>query len=136
MDIPSGADADVRGEQVGAVARADAVVTFSAPRPAHIFGVLTNGPTLISPIGSPAEAVVSSLNLNLITARDVAPLIGPRSAVANKGSFGHVLVLGGSTGKAGAAAMAGMAAFGRVQDCHPLQPRNQFWRQWQGSIPN
>ena len=78
VDIPSGADADVRGEQVGAVARADAVVTFTAPRPAHVFGMLTHGPTIISPIGSPDEAVVSSLNLNLITARDIAPLIGPR----------------------------------------------------------
>ena len=110
VDIPSGADADVMGEQVGAVARADAIVTFTAPRPAHVFGMLTTGPTVIAPIGSPDEAVVSSLQLNLITARDVAPLIGPRPAASNKGSFGHVLVLGGSTGKAGAAAMAGMAA--------------------------
>ncbi len=110
VDIPSGADADVMGEQVGAVARADAVVTFTAPRPAHVFGMLTRGPTVVAPIGSPDEAVVSSLQLNLITARDVAPLIGPRPAASNKGSFGHVLVLGGSTGKAGAAAMAGIAA--------------------------
>ena len=110
VDIPSGADADVMGEQVGAVARADAVVTFTAPRPAHIFGMLTTGLTVICPIGSPDEAIVSSLQLNLITARELATLIGPRSPVANKGSFGHVLVLGGSTGKAGAAAMAGMAA--------------------------
>ncbi len=109
VDIPSGADADVMGEQVGAVARADAIVTFTAPRPAHIFGMLAAGPTVISPIGSPDEAVVSSLQLNLITARDIAPLIGPRPRAANKGNFGHVLVLGGSTGKAGAAAMAGMS---------------------------
>ena len=109
VDIPSGADADVLGEQVGAVARADAVVTFTAPRPAHVFGMLTTGPTVVAPIGSPDDAVVSSLQLNLITARDVAPLIGPRPAASNKGNFGHVLVLGGSTGKAGAAAMAGMA---------------------------
>ena len=68
VDIPSGADADVMGEQVGAVARADAIVTFTAPRPAHIFGMLTTGPTVVSPIGSPDEAVVSSLQLNLITA--------------------------------------------------------------------
>lgn len=110
VDIPSGADADVMGEQVGAVARADAVVTFTAPRPAHIFGRLTSGPTVVSPIGSPDEAVVSSLQLNVIAPRDLAQLIAPRSPLANKGSFGHVLVLGGSTGKAGAAAMAGMAA--------------------------
>ncbi|HYM07920.1 MAG TPA: NAD(P)H-hydrate dehydratase [Terriglobales bacterium] len=109
VDIPSGADADVMGEQVGAVARADAIVTFTAPRPAHIFGMLTAGPTVIAPIGSPDEAIVSALQLNLITAREIAPLIGPRPRAANKGNFGHVLVLGGSTGKAGAAAMAGMS---------------------------
>jgi hydroxyethylthiazole kinase-like uncharacterized protein yjeF len=110
VDIPSGADADVMGEQPGAVARADAVVTFTAPRPVHIFGRMTNGLTLIAPIGSPDEAVVSSLQLNLITAREIAPLIGPRPLAANKGSFGHVLVIGGSAGKAGSVAMAGMAA--------------------------
>jgi hydroxyethylthiazole kinase-like uncharacterized protein yjeF len=110
VDIPSGADADVMGEQTGAVVRADAVVTFTAPRPAHVFGLLTTGPILVSPIGSPDEAIVSSLRLNVITAREVSPLIGPRPPAAHKGSFGHVLVIGGSVGKAGAAAMAGMAA--------------------------
>jgi hydroxyethylthiazole kinase-like uncharacterized protein yjeF len=109
VDIPSGADADVFGEQVGAVARANAVVTFTAPRPAHVFGMLATGPTVVVSIGSPEEAVISSLQLNLISPADIAPLIVPRSAVANKGNFGHVLVLGGSTGKAGAAAMAGIA---------------------------
>ena len=110
VDIPSGADADVMGEQVGAIAHADSIVTFTAPRPAHVFGLLTTGPTSICPIGSPDEAMVSSLQLNMVTAHDVAPLIGVRPRTANKGNFGHVLVLGGSTGKAGAAAMAGMAA--------------------------
>jgi hydroxyethylthiazole kinase-like uncharacterized protein yjeF len=100
----------VIGEQTGAVARADAVVTFTAPRPAHIFGRLTEGPTLIAPIGSPDEAIVSSLQLNLITGREIAPLVGPRPLAANKGNFGHVLVIGGSVGKAGSVAMAGMAA--------------------------
>jgi NAD(P)H-hydrate epimerase len=110
VDIPSGADADVMGEQTGAVTRADGIVTFTAPRPAHVFGGLTSGLTRIAPIGSPEEAIVSSLQLNLITAREIAPLIGPRRAAANKGNFGHVLVIGGSVGKAGAAAMAGMSA--------------------------
>jgi len=110
VDIPSGADADVMGEQTGAIARADGVVTFTAPRPAHVFGGLTAGPTVIAPIGSPEEAIASSLQLNLITSREVAPLIRSRPRAANKGSFGHVLVIGGSLGKAGAAAMAGMSA--------------------------
>ena len=110
VDIPSGADADVMGDQVGAVARADAIVTFTAPRPAHIFGRLTAGPTMIAPIGSPDEAIaLSASQLNVITARDIAPLIGPRPPASNKGSFGHVLVLGGAVGKAGSVAMAGMA---------------------------
>jgi hydroxyethylthiazole kinase-like uncharacterized protein yjeF len=110
VDIPSGADADVMGEQTGAIARADAIVTFTAPRPAHIFGNLTSGPTVIAPIGSPHEAIQSSLNLNVITPKDVAPLIGPRPRNSNKGMYGHVLVVGGSLGKAGAAAMAGFSA--------------------------
>jgi NAD(P)H-hydrate epimerase len=110
VDIPSGADADVLGEQTGAIAHADAVVTFTAPRPAHVFGGLTAGPTVVAPIGSPHDAIRSSLQLNLITSQDVAPLIEPRPRDANKGSFGHVLVIGGSLGKAGAAAMAGMSA--------------------------
>ncbi|MFZ0298285.1 MAG: NAD(P)H-hydrate dehydratase [Candidatus Sulfotelmatobacter sp.] len=109
VDIPSGADADAMGPQGGTIARADAIVTFTAPRPAHVFSMLTAGPTVLADIGSPEEAIVSSLQLNVITARDVAPLIGPRPAESNKGSYGHVLVVGGSLGKAGAAAMAGMA---------------------------
>ncbi len=95
---------------IGTVARADAIVTFTAPRPAHLFSRLTPGPTVVADIGSPDEAMVSSLQLNLITARDVAPLIGPRPADSNKGLHGHVLVIGGSLGKAGAPAMSGMAA--------------------------
>jgi hydroxyethylthiazole kinase-like uncharacterized protein yjeF len=110
VDIPSGADADSTGEQRGLIARADAVVTFTAPRPAHVFGSLSTGPTVVAPIGSPPEAVISSLQLNAITADDLAPLTAPRAADANKGNFGHVLVIGGSWGKAGAAAMAGIAA--------------------------
>jgi len=110
VDIPSGADADIMGNQTGTVARADAIVTFTAPRPAHVFGYLTSGPITIAPIGSPDEAIQSSLNLNLITAKDVAPLLAPRPRDSNKGMYGHVLVVGGSLGKAGAAAMAGFSA--------------------------
>ncbi|MGC2247776.1 MAG: NAD(P)H-hydrate dehydratase [Terriglobales bacterium] len=124
VDIPSGADADAmsapdagegpfdsRSGQVRATrARADAVVTFTAPRPAHVFAELTLGPTQIAPIGSPAEAISSSLGLNLSTPADFASLLAPRVLEANKGSYGHVLVVGGSVGKAGAAAMAGFAA--------------------------
>jgi hydroxyethylthiazole kinase-like uncharacterized protein yjeF len=113
VDIPSGADADAvsvgTGKSVPAT-RADAIVTFTAPRPAHVFGQLTAGPTLIAPIGSPPEAISSDQLLNLSTPADFAPLLAPRALEANKGSYGHVLVVGGSVGKAGAAAMAGFSA--------------------------
>jgi len=65
---------------------------------------------VIAAIGSPDESIHSSLNLNVITPNDVAPLIGPRPRDSNKGMYGHVLVVGGSLGKAGAAAMAGFSA--------------------------
>src|SRR5215467_11238306 len=110
VDIPSGADADVIGDATGVLARADGIVTFSAPRPAHVFGELTSGAIVIAPIGSPDDAIQSSLKLDLITPKDIIPLLGPRPRNANKGMFGHVLVVGGSLGKAGAAAMAGVSA--------------------------
>jgi ADP-dependent NAD(P)H-hydrate dehydratase / NAD(P)H-hydrate epimerase len=110
VDIPSGADSDSMHPINEARARADAIVTFTAPKLAHIFGELTSGPVVVSPIGSPDEAIVSSLGLNVTTPQDVARLIGPRPRDSNKGKFGHVLVVGGSLGKSGAAAMAGISA--------------------------
>ncbi len=109
VDIPSGADADAMGAQAGTIARADAVVTFTAPRPAHVFSQLTSGPTVVAPIGSPPEAITSALQLNVTTAPDLAAFVALRPADSNKGNYGHVLVVGGSLGKAGAAAMAGLA---------------------------
>ncbi len=122
VDISSGANADSMHPQVGdepagnevrsasPVVRAHAVVTFTAPRPAHLFGGLTKGPIVISDIGSPEAAVVSQLGIELSTPADFASLLEPRASDSNKGNYGHVLVIGGSLGKAGAAAMAGFAA--------------------------
>jgi NAD(P)H-hydrate epimerase len=111
VDIPSGADADVtKAEDGGVRARANAIVTFTAPRPAHVLAGLTDGLTMIVPIGSPTEAIVSNLGLELSTPMDFVRLLAPRSREANKGTYGHVLVIGGSLGKAGAAAMAGFSA--------------------------
>src|SRR5271169_4707797 len=111
VDIPSGADADSMSAQADEhIARADAIVTFTAPRPAHIFGNLTRGPILVAPIGSPPEAITSKLNLEVTTPRDFAALLAPRPRDSNKGMYGHALIVGGSLGKSGAAAMAGVAA--------------------------
>ncbi len=85
-------------------------MTFTAPRPAHIFGNLTRGPIVVAPIGSPAEAIVSALNIEVTTPRDFAALLTPRPSDSNKGTYGHTLIVGGSFGKSGAAAMSSMAA--------------------------
>jgi hydroxyethylthiazole kinase-like uncharacterized protein yjeF len=111
VDIPSGADSDAMTAQSSeGIARADAIVTFTAPRPAHVFGELTRGPVVVAPIGSPDAAIESKLKLEVTTAHDLAAFLAPRPMDSNKGMYGHALIIGGSLGKSGAAAMAGMAA--------------------------
>ena len=134
VDIPSGADADAMQAHSGVVARADAVVTFIAPRPAHVFAKMTDGPTVIAPISSPPEAIVSNLGLHLSTPADFAALLEPRQRDSNKGIYGHVLVIGGSLGKAGAAAMAGFSALRAGLDFPRWRRSDQFYRLWQDSI--
>jgi NAD(P)H-hydrate epimerase len=110
VDIPSGAAADEKLPPSGLVCRADAIVTFTAPQPAHLFAPLSGGPIYLAQIGTPASLIGSELRTEVTTAAEVVPLLAPRAPESNKGSFGHVLVLGGSLGKAGAVSMAGMAA--------------------------
>lgn len=109
VDIPSGADADSFNSADDLRARADHIVTFSAPRPAHVFAGLTRGETMVAPIGSPDESIQSQLNLHVTTPRDFAALLADRSPDGHKGTYGHALVVGGSVGKSGAVAMAGMS---------------------------
>jgi hydroxyethylthiazole kinase-like uncharacterized protein yjeF len=113
IDLPSGWDADsVESTQPGPVFPADAVVTFTAPKPAHVCGQLTRSlsqPIVVAAIGSPEEAIVSSLNLHWSGASKA--IADPeRPPDSNKGMYGHVLVIGGSQGKSGAPTMAALAA--------------------------
>lgn len=111
VDIPSGADADAMAPQQGTVSRADSIVTFTAPRPAHVFSQLTRGQTVVADIGSPEQAITpSSLKLQVLAPSWFDSVLAPRQLDSNKGLYGHVVVVGGSVGKAGAAAMAGIAA--------------------------
>ena len=111
VDLPSGVDADAMQPSSGndAVVHAHEIVTFTALKPAHVFA-LEHIPTTLRQIGTPDEAVRSSLKLNVITRDDIDELFAKRKSDANKGTYGHVLVVGGSDGKAGAPAMAGMAS--------------------------
>jgi hydroxyethylthiazole kinase-like uncharacterized protein yjeF len=112
VDVPSGWDADSMAQTVEGAYRADAVVTFTAPKMAHVFGHLTRetfGPVVVAGIGSPVEAISSESGLTWAGASK-AIAERPRSINSNKGRFGHVMVVGGCYGKAGAPAMASLAA--------------------------
>jgi ADP-dependent NAD(P)H-hydrate dehydratase / NAD(P)H-hydrate epimerase len=121
VDLPSGWEADSRSFFAPGAYRADAVVTFTAPKLAHVSGQLTRGgvlplpgnlqqgPIVVAAIGSPAEAIESTTGLTWAGgAKEIADR--PRSADSNKGRFGHVLVIGGARGKSGAPAMSSVAA--------------------------
>jgi hydroxyethylthiazole kinase-like uncharacterized protein yjeF len=116
VDLPSGWDANSMEQTADGSFRADAVVTFTAPKMAHMFGHLTRnektggtfGPVVVAEIGSPEQAVVSAGGLSWTGASKVLAERA-RDVNTNKGRFGHVLVIGGSYGKAGAPAMASLA---------------------------
>ena len=117
VDLPSGWRADETSSTLETpVFPADAVITFTAPKPAHVFGQLTrrwDQPVVVAPIGSPDAAIVSKLKLDW-AGSSVELIQTPRLTDANKGNFGHVLVVGGTFGsaggKAGAPAMTALAA--------------------------
>lgn len=113
VDLPSGWSADATGSKVEeATFSSDAVITFTAPKPAHVFGEMTrrwNQPIVVAPIGSPEEAMVSEQQLCWAGSSHVL-VEQPRATDSNKGKYGHVLVIGGSVGKSGAPAMTSMAA--------------------------
>jgi NAD(P)H-hydrate epimerase len=109
VDLPSGWDADNRAMQQQGAYRSDAVVTFTAPKLAHVLGFLTRGPILVADIGSPDDVVRSATGLHWAgSASRIAD--APRRPDSNKGKFGHVGIVTGARGRAGAAAMASYAA--------------------------
>lgn len=114
VDVPSGVDADADKNLFdhSSFVHADAIVSFTAAKPALVFADLTDGPIAVANIGSPAKLVGqhASLHQDVVTSVDVQALAWRRRPDAHKGEFGHVLVIGGSMGKSGAAAMAGLAA--------------------------
>lgn len=110
VDVPSGCDADkkLRGDPDDCIRERD-IVSFTAPKDLHVYDIVV-GQVVIANIGSPAKLVQSALAQEVTTAADIRHVVFPRPPQAHKGLFGHVLIVGGSVGKAGAVAMAGMAA--------------------------
>lgn len=110
VDIPSGMASD-SGEPVGEFARADATVTFTAPKVAQVLPPNCDhvGELVVGHIGSPAT-LYHDVWLSLLEPAMFRALLAPRPRGGHKGTFGHVLAVAGSPGKTGAAAMTGLGA--------------------------
>jgi ADP-dependent NAD(P)H-hydrate dehydratase / NAD(P)H-hydrate epimerase len=110
VDIPSGMPSD-SGEPSGEFARADCTVTFTAPKVAHVMPPNCDyiGEMRVGVIGSPPE-LYADAQLSLVEPAMFRELLAPREPAGHKGTYGHALVVAGSRGKTGAAAMSGLAA--------------------------
>jgi NAD(P)H-hydrate epimerase len=112
LDIPSGLDADT-GAVRGVAVRAAETVTFVGLKTglftAH--GRAFSGEILFDDLGVP-PAVYDGLapTARRLTEAGLCGTLHPRPADAHKGTFGHVLVIGGGPGMPGAARLAGQAA--------------------------
>ncbi|HET8731909.1 MAG TPA: NAD(P)H-hydrate dehydratase [Moraxellaceae bacterium] len=111
LDIPSGLQADT-GAELGEAVRADATITFIGLK----IGLLTGrGPALTGTLhfaGLDVPPAILDELPPLAHRLDPAELarVGRRPQDAHKGQNGHVLIVGGNHGMAGAVALAGEAA--------------------------
>jgi len=127
VDVPSGLDVD-QAQAIGPAVAADLTVTFTAPKIANVLPPAShlNGKLVIADIGSPAALVnEAQAKLFLVEEKDAREfLVNTRYLPDSfKNTHGHVLVIAGSRGYTGAAALCGNAAMragaGLVTICTP-----------------
>ncbi|HWT77953.1 MAG TPA: NAD(P)H-hydrate dehydratase [Candidatus Methylomirabilis sp.] len=112
VDIPSGLIAD-ESEVSGPAVQAALTVTFALPKRCLLLYPAARyaGTVRIVPIGIPLSLCQDpELLLGVLERQDVVSAFPKRDPAAHKGTFGHVLVIAGSVGKTGAAALASLAA--------------------------
>jgi len=112
IDIPSGLNADT-GEPQGETVVADLTVTMGLPKTGLLRpeSVEFTGPIETVDIGIPTEYIDATNgcpDAELITQSDVQ--LPRRKRDSHKGTYGHVLLIGGAPGMTGAIAMAARAA--------------------------
>ena len=112
LDVPSGLNA-ANGACPGVAVRADATISFIVPKQ----GLFTaSGPdrcgaTFCDDLAVPPEYLPPGMAASsLIVAGDHDELLRPRAKDSHKGSYGHVLVVGGNRGTPGAVWLAAAAA--------------------------
>ena len=111
VDVPSGLSADEAQPWSPAVSAA-LTVTFGHPKPCHVRlpAAALCGRIAVAGIGFLPLEEESGAAGDAVGAQDVATLFPPREAAAHKGTFGRLLVVGGSQGMAGAPALAARGA--------------------------
>ena len=113
VDIPSGLDANT-GRVLGAAVQADLTATYGFMKLGMALypGVDYCGHVEVVDISLPVKTVEKyPPRASLYSMADLDSYVTPRiDPQAHKGTFGHLLVVGGSPGKTGAPAMAAMAA--------------------------
>ncbi len=112
VDLPSGLDADI-GNPLGACVQADRTVTIGLPKRGLLVhpGAELAGKLEVVDIGFPQQIIdAQNIKVHWTTEKDAAKWIPSRSPASYKGSYGRVLVVAGSTGMTGAAALASEAA--------------------------
>lgn len=111
LDVPSGLPVD-GGPLAGPAIRATLTVTFAALKLGLVTGPSSHlaGRIRVVPIGISPSEVARGATTFLIERMDVAPHFPPRRPDAHKGTYGHLLIVAGSVGKTGAAALAANAA--------------------------
>jgi ADP-dependent NAD(P)H-hydrate dehydratase / NAD(P)H-hydrate epimerase len=112
VDLPSGISSD-SGLLPWPTVNAALTVTFGAPKMGLVQPPACDrcGVLVVADIGIPAAVVNgTSPSLWLLEDGDVRAVYPPRLAASHKGSYGHLLIIAGSVGKAGAAGLAASAA--------------------------
>ncbi len=114
VDIPSGSDSDSENP-IGEVVQANATVTMTAPKRANAVppAVHFNGRLVVAEIGSPRELIDEAKSqLFLIEAEDARHWLRETryTPESYKNTHGHALIIAGSRGFTGAAALCGNAA--------------------------
>ncbi len=112
VDLPSGLDADSTRVEGPAV---QAARTYTLCRPKIPLAIEPAsrlcGAWRVVPIGIPDAAVAEEKpDLEWLDAAAVRGVLAPREASTHKGTYGHLLAVAGSKGKAGAAVLVARAA--------------------------
>lgn len=111
VDIPSGIHGTT-GRVLGEAVRAYITVTFAFAKLGHVLypGAEHTGRLVVADVGIPAALMETASGYDFLNTDTMRPMLHRRDRLAHKGHYGHCLILAGSTGMTGSAALAANSA--------------------------